>query len=148
MELPRGVEKTLPALSVLLILMDEQRRKAFDFASEATKQLIALATGVIALTITFADDLLVGVPAGATKLLMGAWIVDLVSVACGVWTLLSLTGELEPKTQVAGQTPSIRDANVTVPSILQIVCFVLASAMVVAFGIWATGRTAVPRPGL
>jgi hypothetical protein len=127
--------------------MDEQRKKAFDFASEATKQLITLATGVIALTVTFTHDLIVGVPLGATRLLMAAWVLELVSIGCGVWTLLGLTGELEPASAHRAAVPSIRRPNVTVPSVLQISCFVLATALVVAFGIWATGGAAASPPG-
>lgn len=35
-----------------------QVEKAFDFAQEVTKQLITLATGVIALTITFLTEVI------------------------------------------------------------------------------------------
>jgi hypothetical protein len=38
--------------------MDADIGKAFDFAQEVTKQLITLAIGIIALTVTFLVDVL------------------------------------------------------------------------------------------
>lgn len=38
--------------------MQEQRKLAFDFARETTKQLITLSTATIALTVTFSKDFL------------------------------------------------------------------------------------------
>ncbi len=117
--------------------MDERRKKAFDFASESTKQLITLATGIVALTITFAHDLLEEVSEPAICLLRAAWIMYLISIGFGIWTLLALTGELEPNPAQHEKTPSIRGANVTLPSLLQILAFVLGTTLVVAFGVFA-----------
>ena len=41
--------------------MTEETKKAFEFAQDTTKQLITLATAIIALTITFAKDFVVNV---------------------------------------------------------------------------------------
>ncbi|KQT20825.1 hypothetical protein ASG31_16700 [Chryseobacterium sp. Leaf404] len=42
----------------ILLVVNEQEKKAFDFAADTVKQLITLATGIIALTITFSKDIL------------------------------------------------------------------------------------------
>lgn len=112
--------------------MDERIKKAFDFASDTTKQLITLATGVIALTITFSKDFLGTVPADAKGFATWAWFAYLFSILCGVWTLLALTGTLE-----STAAPSIRGWNVRLPSILQILAFLAATLLTVLFGIRA-----------
>jgi len=118
--------------------MDDRIKKAFDFASDSTKQLITLSTAIVTLTITFAHNILGDVNGNGKTLLSIAWIIYLISIICGVWTLLALTGTLEP---IPGdKTPaSIRGRNVTLPSILQILSFLIATGVIVLFGITALG---------
>jgi hypothetical protein len=111
--------------------IDPHIEKAFDFAQEATKQLIALATGIIALTITFLTDVVDTASAGIT-FLRAAWVLYLVSVILGIFTLLSLAGNLERPGE--GQTPSIYRGNVVTFSIGQIACFGAALAFTLVFG--------------
>jgi hypothetical protein len=127
--------------------MEPRVQKAFDFACDSTKQLIALATGIVALTVTFSKDILGGVDVGPRSLLMAAWSVYLISIVCGVWTLLALTGSLEPLRSLDKlPAASIRGKNVTLPSIVQIGTFLLATALVVVFGIWTAGQTKEIKP--
>ena len=53
----------------------------------------------------------------------------------GVWTLLALTGTLEPEAE--DTEASIRGRNVTLPSLLQIVSFLIGLGFTVWFGIRA-----------
>jgi hypothetical protein len=115
--------------------MDDRIQKAFDFASDSTKQLITLSTGVLALTITFNNDIVGGDPGQASLILFGAWFLYLVSIIFGIWTLLALTGNLEPTGTHENTAPSIRTGNVTLPSILQISAFLLATLATVIFGV-------------
>jgi hypothetical protein len=116
--------------------MDEQRKKAFDFAQETSKQLITLATGVIGLTITFGKDFVGSVHGFPRCLAVMSWALLLASVAFGLLTLMALTGSLEP---AAGDpaAPSIRGGNVTVPAIIQVLLFFLGLLLAVLFGILA-----------
>lgn len=77
--------------------IDEGTKKSFDFASDSTKQLLTLSTGILALTITFGKDVYQGVPAASKDLLMQAWIGYLASILFGILTLFALTSTLEPK---------------------------------------------------
>jgi hypothetical protein len=81
-------------LAVLLTLtkMDKNIEKAFDFAQDTTKQLITLATGVIALTITFLSDVIKTAPASSVTWLHSAWVLYLVSIVFGILTLLNSQG--------------------------------------------------------
>ena len=116
--------------------MNEQLRKAFDFAQETSKQLISLATGIIALTITFAKDFLGGVHGFPKFLGILAWALLLASVGFGLLTLMALTGSLEPKPGDS-TSPSIRGSNVTAPAVVQIVLFFLGLLVAVLFGVLA-----------
>lgn len=120
--------------------MEPRIQKAFEFASDSTKQLITLSTGIIALMISFKKDILTGISSGPRFLLMAAWFVYLLSVICGIWTLLALTGSLEPVVKNSQEVPppTIRGKNVTFPAMIQVLTFLLATAMTVVFGAWAT----------
>ncbi|WP_421734112.1 hypothetical protein [Cellulomonas sp.] len=112
--------------------MESRIEKAFDFAQEVAKQLIALATGIIALTITFLTDVAEG-GAGELTALRVAWVLFLVSVVLGAVTLMALSGNLErPHGGVA--TPSIYSRNITLPASLQVLTFLAALVCTIWFG--------------
>jgi hypothetical protein len=75
--------------------LDSRRAKSFDFAQELTKQLITLATGIIALTITFRKEVVGPSGHGETALLEIAWIALILTVVFGVGVLMTLAGNLE-----------------------------------------------------
>lgn len=111
--------------------MNEYNELSFKFALEATKQMITLATGVITLTITFARDYLVTFDPEFKKFAIAGWILFIFSVVCGQFTLLALTGSL------CNEKPSIIGWNVRIPSILQIISFLMGLGVVVLFAIKA-----------
>jgi hypothetical protein len=114
-------------------VLDEALKKAFDFAADLAKQLLTLATAIITLTITFAKDFLPLAASPETKRwALYAWCAFLLSIICGVWTLMALTGTLD---QRPGQTcrVSIRGANVVVPAASQIILFLAGLILTVVF---------------
>ena len=115
--------------------MDERQKLAFEYAQEVCKQLIGLSTGIIALTITFSKDFVGKVPQSDRWLAIGAWVGLLLSIICGIWTMLAITGTLE---QSEEKVPiSIRGKNVTIPATLQVSLFLGGLLMTVLFGIIA-----------
>ena len=70
------------------------KEKSFDFASEAAKQLITLATGIVTLTVAFSGDVLALSKGNLRGWLTASWIAFLLSVVFGVAHLLALTGQL------------------------------------------------------
>jgi hypothetical protein len=86
--------------------MDEQRKKAFDFAQSLTTQLITLATGVIAITLTFAKDFIGGATGSVKVLLAIGWLLFLLSIVAGLLTLSSLIASLEDGQTPQASTPS------------------------------------------
>ncbi len=125
----------MPDLALLLD-MNEQRRTAFAFAQETTKQLIALSTGVIALTITFFQHFATNAGPLARLVMAISWVLYLLSIVFGLVALMALTGSLEPKEPSSGE-PSIRGRNVTGPATAQIVLFLAGLAVTVVAGIFA-----------
>ena len=72
------------------------REKSFDFAADVSKQLITLSTAIITVTITFSKDILGGGTDTNKYWLLAAWGMFVVTIFFGVWTLMALTGSLEP----------------------------------------------------
>lgn len=68
--------------------------KAFDFVQDVTKQLVTLASGIIAFTITFYKDFATGANQSSRHLMTGAWVVFLISICFGLLVLLALAGAL------------------------------------------------------
>lgn len=74
--------------------MDEQSKKAFDFAADLTKQLITLSTSIVTLTLLFSKDVL-----DPRWLAILIWILFLFSTMFGLLALMALTGTLAPVPQ-------------------------------------------------
>lgn len=104
--------------------MTKEMEKAFDFAADLAKQLITLATGVIAVIITFFDksgsESSTSIPVTAL-----GWPLSLymVSVVFGIISLMALTGQLVSKGTAA--TPNAINARVIAG--FQIVLFLVAT---------------------
>jgi len=71
----------------------DRLQKAFEFAAEAAKLMIALATGIIAFTIVLLSQLVDDTPV-QTATLQVAWIAYGIAIVCGLWALMALTATL------------------------------------------------------
>jgi uncharacterized membrane protein YbjE (DUF340 family) len=114
------------------MVLDAKTEKAFEFASEVSKQVLALASGIIALTITFSKDFVAGVSPEARKILALAWVFYIVSILFGILTLMALTASLGPDNK--GKEPSVYSRNVRIPAAVQVLSFFLGLCLTVAFG--------------
>ena len=115
--------------------MNDQRKLAFESASGSAKQFIALSTGLLALTLTFAGSILEQIPSEVVWILRMAWGLHLGSIVCGAWVLLALTGQLEPLSPAPDHEPSINSKSVRLPAILQIGAFLLGTVLLVV-AVW------------
>ena len=130
--------------------MDEAAKKSFDFAADATKQLLTLAAGIVAITVTFQKEL--SPPAAARTILLCAWGLLFVSILAGIGTMLALAGSLA---RLASQrSSSIMEPSVRIWSVIQIAAFLFGVLFTIVFGAWAllagptpsAGLTVVPTP--
>jgi hypothetical protein len=127
------------------------RFKAFDFASETTKQLVTIATGIIALMVTFSKDVVGENYSSEKTLLFWTWGIFILSILFGVLTLMALTGTLQPKKVTVkneGNSDSgvnntesseiidlnINNFNIRIFSFLQILFFVGGLILTALFG--------------
>ncbi|WP_156624116.1 hypothetical protein [Ensifer sp. Root558] len=99
-----------------------------ESAAETTKQIITLSTGMIGLTITFAEKFQAG-----TSLLKVSWVAFGIAIALSVWTLMSITGE-ENRATIANEVPDADRSSITIPALLMIVGFVVAMGLAIGAG--------------
>ncbi|MEZ9944017.1 hypothetical protein AB4331_03580 [Vibrio breoganii] len=74
--------------------INERDKLAFEYAKDTTKQLMTLATGFIALTVTFSKNFISNVPDCVTWQVTALWVLLLFSVIFGQFCLMTLTGIL------------------------------------------------------
>lgn len=102
----------------------ESVSKAIDVAASTTRQLITLSTGVLALSLTFVDELLpqkIG-PTPKVWITIG-WVVLFVSTLLGVGTLGALAGVCN---KASKDTPaSIYAQNIRMPASAQAATFLI-----------------------
>ena len=107
--------------------------EAYKSATDLTIQLITLASGILALSITFMRDVVKS--NSPTWALKGAWIILLLSVCCGVWALMGITGSIfEVTTGPKELKPSSYGLNIIIPSAFQITSFVTAIILLIIYG--------------
>src|SRR5690349_8437820 len=115
-----------------LLATEDFAKLFFDSASDLAKQLIAVSTGVLGLSITFLKDVAKGTPANISGWLIWSWFGYLLSVACGFWTLMAVTGSIALLLQDPKSTPVT--SSIRIPAGLQIIIFVLATLALVIYG--------------
>jgi hypothetical protein len=130
----------------ILLATDDVAKLFFDSAGDLAKQLIAVSTGILGLSITFLKDVVKETPKTPRWALRLSWIVYLLSVICGFWTLMAVTGSIERLLLDKNSPPIVQ--NIRLPAALQIVLFVLASACLVLYGIGVFQKKADPKPGI
>ena len=114
--------------------LSEMAHSGTETAFETTKQIITLSTGMIALTITFAEkftpkagDIVASLP------LKVSWMAFGVTIAFGVWTLMAITGSVNAA-MVKGDTPDADTPNIRIPAILMVVAFVVGIGCAIGAG--------------
>lgn len=110
---------------------DSQFQAGIDLAAELSKQLISLSTGILALSITFAKDIVGKIERRGVRLLGIAWIFYLLTIILALLHLSALTGALIP-TQ---PEYSLKLANARVMATGQIIAFAIAMIFTFAFGL-------------
>src|SRR6266480_1838593 len=105
--------------------MNEALKKAFDFSQDSPKQLIALSTGVLALTITVFKDFAGGGSPVSKTIMAVAWLFYIVAIVAGAMHLYALTAELDPSEE-ATTNPSIYSGTARVTAGIQQLAFVIA----------------------
>ncbi|MCW2605098.1 MAG: putative rane protein [Pseudonocardiales bacterium] len=102
----------------------------FEFARSVVQQIITLATGVIAVTVTFFDKFDKDPSPFAEIVMTWSWIILAAAILFGVLAMMALTGSLSKATP-----NGVYGASVTLFSGVQILLFVVGLGLTV----WASG---------
>lgn len=113
-------------------------KQTFDFAADATKQLITVATGVVAATAIFSKNL----DNTARYVALASWTVLMISVIFGLLALFFMTGNLNNATR-HGVAPTL-SKTIQHSSLLQLGNFLLGIILVMWFGFLAAGAKSPP----
>lgn len=119
-------------------------KMAFDLAGDLAKQLITLSTAVLTLSITFTKDIVKEPSKGPLHLLKLSWLVYLLSICCGIWTMMALTGTLMPRNSPATGPALTFGSNVRIPAGLQILAFIVATVLIIIYGVKVLSRETTP----
>ena len=118
-------------------VMDETTREivkmSFEFANQVTQQLITLSTAILALTITFTKEIVKHLPSSPRLVLKAAWLIFLLSICAGLWTMTSLTSALALYN--SGQSLSIMRWDVRFPHYLQFFSFIIGILLIIIYGL-------------
>jgi outer membrane protein OmpA-like peptidoglycan-associated protein len=109
------------------------RKQMFEFAGDATKQLITVATGVVAATAIFSKDL----DTTTRYMALASWIVLTISVVLGLLALLTMTGNLH-LASVNKVAPTLSE-EIHFWSRWQVGSFLIGILLVILFGFFAAG---------
>jgi hypothetical protein len=114
---------------------------AYKSANDLTVQLITLATGILALSITFMRDVIKS--NSPTWALKGAWLMLLLSVIFGIWMIMAITGSVFRVTTHPEDFKTVSSYldSIQTPSMLQIVAFVTGIILLIFYGVRSMGST-------
>jgi len=102
------------------------RKSAFDLAADSAKQLITVATGVIAATGLFSKDL----AGGAQWWALGSWLALTVSVLCGLSVLYNMSGQMHECAKIS-KNPDLYEKGIKFFTKGQLLLFVLGIFLIV-----------------
>jgi hypothetical protein len=101
--------------------MTERNTKAFEFASDTTKLILSLSTGIITVVLTFNEKILKNID--VKWILITSIIFLLISILAGLMVMMALTGNLSEE---ENDEPSISSPNIRIPSVIQILSFIIS----------------------
>lgn len=113
--------------------MASWRERGFDLVTEITKQVITLATGIIAISITFSKDFATHTSAASKDLFVWSWSFFVVSIIAGLMTLMASAG-VQQEAVDRGQEPSIKAGNLRLLGGVQLLSFLVAIILTVVAG--------------
>jgi len=113
--------------------MTDWGERAFDGVAEITKQVLTLATGITALSITFFKDFATHATPTSRTVMAWSWVAYGVSIVFGVLTLMASAG-VQQDAADKGTTPTINAGNLRVIGGLQLGTFLIGIALTVAAG--------------
>ena len=116
--------------------MDDQAKQAFTAASDWSKQILTLSTGIVTLTVTLADKIFGELTTAEKWTLVIAWVLYVASILGGIWVLTSLTSTLAYDRDVVAR--DVHQSHLQASA--QVFPFIAATALIAVFGILSLGN--------
>ena len=113
--------------------MTDWGARAFDLVTEITKQVLTLATGIVAISITFFKDFASHSNATARALIESSWVIYALSVLFGLMTLMACAGHQQSAADQSAST-TINAGNIRLLGGVQLVLFFAAVVLTVIAG--------------
>jgi hypothetical protein len=109
--------------------IDPQLQLAITHVVDLADKVGGASTAVLTLSITFLKDIVRQPDRTDRMLITSAWIGYLLAIICGFWTRMAVAGSLASTTAITELAPNAR-----IPAGIQIVLFVLSTALFIAYG--------------
>jgi len=136
----RSVDSPTGIGAIRMATMDDQAKQAFTAASDWSKQILTLSTGIVTLTVTFADKIFGDLTNTEKGLLYTSWLLYLISILGGIWVLTSLTSTLSfDRDLVAADVRQSQNQ-----ARLQVIPFIAGTAFIALFGILGVRNQPTP----
>lgn len=97
--------------------------RGLDKAYDAMKHIATLCTGVITLTVTFADKFKVaGTDLAVPDQLKWAWLLFIISLIASLWAILAVTGTIN-EVDTKGKSSDAMSSNIRIPAVISLIAF-------------------------
>jgi hypothetical protein len=118
--------------------LDDQAKQAFTSVSDWTKQILTLSTGIVTLTIAFADKIFGPLSTSEKTFLYIGWVIYAVAILAGVMVLGALAGTLSKAGDLKAK--DVYAWNVRLFALIQLGGFFLGTVALVVFGFLAVAN--------
>jgi hypothetical protein len=115
--------------------LDDQAKQAFTAVSDWTKQILTLSTGIVTLTIAFADKIFGALSTPEKAFLYSGWVIYAIAILAGVMVLGALAGALGKTSDLKAE--DVYGWNVRLFAMIQLGGFFFGTVALVIFGFLA-----------
>jgi hypothetical protein len=118
--------------------LDDQAKQAFTAVSDWTKQILTLSTGIVTLTIAFADKIFGALSTAEKAFLYIGWVIYAIAILAGVMVLGGLAGALGKTSDLKAE--DVYGWNVRLFAMIQLGGFFFGTVALIIFGFLAVAN--------
>ena len=121
--------------------MSGEHTKALEFAADLARQILTVATGILAFTVTFAEkfDIDPATPLAVPDSMRIAWVCFVLAVIAAIWLLMAIAGSANAVRTGDTAAGDIMNTNTAVPASIMCLTFIAAVSATVFAGWSLTG---------
>lgn len=111
--------------------MDDYIKLSFDYAKSLSELIITLSISIIGIMITFREKLIQNLTLISKIILAITWFLYFLSIIFSMLTIMCMTGVIDQLREKS----SVNSQNIIITSKLMFISFIIATALVIVFGI-------------